>query len=34
MKRIITATVLNRAGVLNRVTGLFTKEISILRVFR
>jgi acetolactate synthase-1/3 small subunit len=26
MKRIITATVLNRAGVLNRVTGLFTKR--------
>ncbi|MBM7701322.1 acetolactate synthase small subunit [Metabacillus iocasae] len=26
MKRIITATVNNRAGVLNRITGLFTKR--------
>ncbi|MGO4888613.1 acetolactate synthase small subunit [Anaerobacillus sp. MEB173] len=26
MKRILTATVNNRAGVLNRVTGLFTKR--------
>ncbi|AKO94316.1 MULTISPECIES: acetolactate synthase small subunit [Priestia] len=26
MKRIITTTVLNRAGVLNRITGLFTKR--------
>lgn len=26
MKRIITLTVLNRSGVLNRITGLFTKR--------
>ena len=26
MKRIVTATVQNRSGVLNRVTGLFTKR--------
>ncbi|MBM7645121.1 acetolactate synthase-1/3 small subunit [Scopulibacillus daqui] len=26
MKRIVTATVLNRSGVLNRVTGLMTKR--------
>ncbi|MFY4774685.1 acetolactate synthase small subunit [Metabacillus sp. RGM 3146] len=27
MKRIITVTVLNRPGVLNRITGLFTKRL-------
>ncbi|AZB43843.1 acetolactate synthase small subunit [Bacillus sp. FJAT-42376] len=27
MKRIITITVLNRPGVLNRITGLFTKRL-------
>ncbi|MGV2470072.1 acetolactate synthase small subunit, partial [Bacillus subtilis] len=26
MKRIITLTVLNQSGVLNRITGLFTKR--------
>ncbi|MCD7032875.1 acetolactate synthase small subunit [Metabacillus sp. GX 13764] len=27
MKRILTVTVLNRPGVLNRITGLFTKRL-------
>ncbi len=34
MKRIVTAIVHNRSGVLNRVTGLFTKDSSISRASR
>lgn len=34
MKKIISLTVMNKSGVLNRITNLFQNETTTLKVYR